>query len=771
MKRLLALLAVLSVCVVLLIVQRRYKGLHASKPTGAASLISPELLAKLTAIEAREHQIDTTTWLKERQAEGYGAIFDSLWDAINRASNRFDILQSFPVGELLVSKYDFARPEMDQIQVWQPETNRMTWLQPDWQKFLSKTETAGWLLEHIEFRQRSFTPGISGAADQSRFWFRADARTTKDLERATLEGDLVVDWVTNTLANQAMVGRLDATRLDLRTRHGEAPFQPILTETIPPPEKWVFIDPLILYDLDNDGLSEIILAGKNLVYRRQADGHYEPGPLCTYSPGRILTAIIADFDGDGFADFLCAKPEGLVLFKGSPQGTFDEPGRLVWAADPPLKYGQFLTCGDIDRDGDLDLFLGQYKSPYLRGQMPTPYYDADDGDPSYLLLNDGKGNFTDVTDTFGLKNKRYRRSYSGSFVRLGDDQYLDLVVVSDFAGLDIYRNDGRGHFTDVTRKWVPDSMAFGMAHALADFNVDGRLDLLLIGMDSPTVDRLDHLGLWRPDAAEDHLFRSRLSCGNRLVLGKRDGGFAATTLNDSIAHSGWSWGCSAFDFDNNGFPDVYIANGHESRATVHEYEPEFWLHDIYVAGSTNDPARDLYFQSKFTQTLGRGQSYGGYEMNRMYLNSGAGSFLEAGHLMGVGLEQDCRNVVTDDLDGDGKIDLLVTTFEVWPQPKQTLRVYRNIFKDSGNWIGFRFREAGHGKSPVGTSVTIHYGGHAATRQLVTGDSYRCQSANTLHFGLGSATEVEFADIIWADGSRTRIDQPKINEYHLVSRTN
>jgi hypothetical protein len=767
MKRLLGLMGVLSVCVALLVLQRRHRSLQSNGAAGRAGLISPELLAQFTAIETREQQFDGTTWAKELQAQQYGATFDALWDAVNNASNRFEVLGSFPVGELVIAKYNLPRSGPHQIQMWEPMEGQTIWLQPEWQAFLSRAEREGWRLEHIEFRQRAFDPANGSAPDRSRFSFRADAATTNGLDRATLEGDLVVDWVTNALAGQMAVRRLDATRVTIRRRHGEPPFQLILNETIPPPEKWLFIDPLILYDLDGDGLSEIILAGKNLVYRRQADGHFEPGPLCKYPPGPILTAVIADFDGDGVADFLCAKPEGLILFKGSPGGTFDEPGRLVWTANPPLKYGQFVTCADVDQDGDLDLFLGQYKSPYFRGQMPTPYSDANDGDPAYLLLNDGKGYFSDATAQCGLQEKRYRRSYSGSFVRLEGDQHPDLIVVSDFAGLDVYRNDGHGHFIDVTRKWVPDGMAFGMAHTLADFNEDGRLDLLMIGMDSPTVDRLDHLGLWRPDATEDRRIRSRLACGNRLLLARPEEGFMTTPLNDSVAHTGWSWGCGAFDFDNDGFPDVYIANGHESRATVHEYEPEFWLHDIYIAGSTNDRARDLYFQSKFTRTRGRGQSYGGYEINRLYLNNEAASFLEAGHLMGVGLEQDCRNVVADDLDGDGKMDLLVTTFEVFPQPKQTLRVYRNILTDSGNWIGFRFRESVGGLSPACTSVTIHYGQHSATRQIVTGDSYRCQSANTLHFGLGTAVQVDSAEIIWPNGSQSHLSQPKLNQYHLV----
>jgi hypothetical protein len=562
------------------------------------------------------------------------------------------------------------------------------------------------------------------------------------------------------------VAQIDARQLSIRSRTGEPAFQQVLNETIQPPEKWLFIDPLILYDLDGDGVSEIILAGKNLVYRRQPDGQYKPGPLCKYDPGKIFTALIADFDGDGVPDFLCAKPEGLFLFHGSETGTFDEPGRLVWAANPPLKYAQVLTCGDIDQDGDLDVFLGQYKTPYFRGQMPTPYFNANDGDPSYLLLNDGHGNFTDVTEASGLGKNRWRRSYSGSFVRTRSDGYLDLVTVNDFAGIDFYRNDGHGHFSEETGAVFPEFAGFGMAHAVCDFNRDGLLDFLMIGMDSPAVDRLEHLGLWRQDASEDRGSRARLAVGNRLFLSRPDGTYEQTAPSISIARSGWSWGCAAADLDNDGFPDVYIANGHESRSTVKDYEPEFWLHDIYVAGSTNNQAAELYFQSKFTRTRGQGQSYGGYEQNRCYLNLGGTNFLEAGYLLGLGLEQDCRNVVADDLDGDGRMDLLVTSFEVWPTARQTLRVYQNRLPQTGNWIGFRF-VAARARPVVGTSVTIHYGNSAAAAEIITGDSYRSQSANTLHFGLGAATQVDWAEVVWPDGKKERINQPLINRYKNV----
>jgi len=282
-------------------------------------------------------------------------------------------------------------------------------------------------------------------------------------------------------------------------------------------------------------------------------------------------------------------------------------------------------------------------------------------------------------------------------------------------------------------------------------------------MTSPAVNRLEHLGLTRRGANEDRTMRSRMTFGNRLYLSKSDSGFEQTPLSDSVAHSGWSWGCSAADFDNDGFPDVYIANGLESNQSVRDYEAEYWLHDQYIANETNHSAAGLYFNTKFTRTRGREYSYGGYEKNRLYLNLGGQSFLEAAYLFGVALEEDCRNVIAEDLDADGRVDLLVTTLEIWPKKKQTLRVYKNLLAGSGgNWIAWRFSGQANGKSPIGATIKVHYANHAAIQQIVTGDGFRSQHSNSIHFGLGAADRIEKAEIRWPDGQTESIQNTVIN---------
>jgi len=732
------------------------------------------------ALIAREKAADEGVWAKEILAQACGRTFDALWDSVNATTNKFAVLGAFDPGEVLLPQWSDPRALPHGIQMFEPSGPGPILSGSSWRQWLATFPKQGWQLDNLEFRHIRFDVDEKNQPARSTFYFAARLTNPSTPERAVIEGDLIVDWGIRksagvrlssgaaTISNELWpVKRIDATHLTIKTRRGDPPFQPILVEQFATPERSAFIDPLLVYDLDGDGFPEIILAAENRLYRRNPQGGYDAGELCRYPPGQITSAVIADFDGDGVADLLCAKWEGLFLYRGGPGGKFDVPPREVWAADPPLRNALVLTCGDIDEDGDLDVFLAQYRMPDL-GQVLRPYYyDANDGWPSYLLLNDGHGNFTDATESAGLGPKRWRRTYSASFVDLDGDGHLDLAVVSDFAGLDLYRNDGHGHFTDVTRQWVAESHAFGMSHALADFNADGRLDLLMIAMPSPTVDRLEHLGLSRGYSPEDTVMRPAMAYGNRLYLARTNGGFGQTRLNGSIARSGWSWGCSAFDFDNDGFPDVYMANGLQSKKSVREYEPEFWLHDIFVDESVDDFTASDYFLTKFERTRGSGWSYGGYEKNRLYLNQHAESFLEIGHLAGVALEQDCRNVVSDDLDADGREDLLVTTFEVWPKMQQTLRVYRNTLPDAGHWIGFRLREEGGGCSPVGARVTIYWNGHATTRQIVTGDSHRSQHSSTIHFGLGEATRVDRAEIRWSSGQVMILGHPEVDRYHAV----
>jgi hypothetical protein len=721
-------------------------------------------------VSERERAVEAGAWSAEMQAQRCAATLEAWWNLMRRRTDALEIAAAFDMGELLLGRWDTPRTLPCGVRLYTPASHGQRIPAEGWRAWVTGWAKAGWQLHAIEFRHVRFDPDPQGAPRDSDFEFSAHLVQPATSERAVLAGTLVVHWDPGNVSGQPpKPARVDASRLTLLTRTGPPPFQQTDAFALAPPEKLPAIDPLIVQDLDGDGRMELLLPAVNQVYRMSQTGRYAPSPLFAKPPGPILAAVLADADADGMPDLVVVLSEGVSICPGRAGGGFDPEARLAWEASEPLMNPMALTAGDADGDGLIDLFLGQYRAPTL-GQILRPhYYEANDGYPAYLLLNAGGGRFRDATVASGIQAKRTRRTYSASWVDLDADADLDLLVVSDFAGLDAYRNDGRGHLTDVTAEWFPEPYGFGMSQTVADMNGDGIPDVLMIGMTSPTVDRLEHLNLWRADARGDRGMRARMAYGNRLFLGREGGGFAAAPPGNPIARSGWAWGAGAMDFDNDGFPDVYIANGYESQKSVRDYEPEIWLHDLHVGDDVDDAAATTYFLAKYQRTRGSGWSYGGNEKNRLYWNDGGHGFVEVGHLFGVALEEDSRCAVASDLDGDGRVDLAITTDEVWPQRQQTLRIYRNVMEPAGRWIGFRLRDAAGRASTAGARVLVEGGGRRFVRSVVCGDAFRSQQPGVIHFGLGSLEQIDRAEIRWMGGAVVELRNPALNRYHDLSQ--
>ncbi|HEV8544551.1 MAG TPA: CRTAC1 family protein [Verrucomicrobiae bacterium] len=730
--------------------------------------------AQAAAIERRERVVDQTIWRKEMEAQEYGRFIEDFWDALNAATNKWDVVERLTFQEMVLGAWQEKESLGHGIENWLPgKTSEYTIdSYAKWREKLSNWKEAGWAIMQCEFRHIGFDPQTNDLPAKSKFYF--SVHLTNGLPaQATVEGDLLVKWAArktneaNNVHEAPSMRQIDASGLQVMFRAGPPAFVPVLTETFDPPPLSPAIEPLLVYDLDSDGIPEIALPAANRVYRWKGD-HYESETFCPTPRMQVWDGLFADMDGDGVVDFLYVESDGVFLLKGSPGGHFETPPRALTGRKEDFFGARAITCGDIDSDGDLDVFVGQYKGPYTGGSMPTPYYEANDGYPSHLYINDGAGNLRDATVEAGLGPKQFRRVYSASFVDLNADGALDLVVTSDFAGVDIYRNDGLGHFTDVTSSWLDESHLFGMGHAFGDFNNDGRLDFYLAGMQSPTAERLEHLGLNRPGSELDARMRAPMIFGSRLYLGENDRHFQEDRTSKTVARTGWSWGASAADFDNDGWLDLYVVNGMESMGKVRDYDRQFWLHDIYVGDSRQRDVENLYFGMKMTARRQASESYGGFEKNRLLLNQDGTHFASVAHLLGVALEADCRNLVAADLDGDGRIDLALTSQHALPETKEKLRVLRNEIAEQGNWIAFSFREEPNRISPIGATVSLRGTGLKKVAAVVTGDSFRSQHPLTAHFGLGNADRVEAVEIRWPGGAVTHLAGPKINQAHRIS---
>lgn len=726
----------------------------------------------ILAIHHREQEIAETLWRDEYMGQYLSRTVERWWDQINASDSKLTAIQELNLPQIILGNWEVS-DQIDQhnIQRWKSTDSSTTLNKTEWYDAIEHWKITGWELNTIEFRHVKFDPTTEPY--KSEFYFRAALSNPVKEQRRLIEGPLVLSWKLETTndTTQSRVLSIDTRQLEWTSSQGPPPFERVYDQTIPPPTNADAIDPLLVHDLNGDGQAEIVLANKNLVFRFNEDGQVESTPLCTFPPGLLSTAVFTDLNNDGAVDFLCHKHEGLVVLPGSNSGEFDQYEIMLRPSSEDTLYPMVLSTGDIDRDGDQDIFIGQYRIPYEGGSLPTPFWDANDGSPFFLLRNDGNMQFKDITTSALPNAKRNRRIYSASLVDMDHKNGPDLVVVSDFAGLDVYLNDGNGGFTAASTSTFGDTLCFGMAHAIADFNTDGMHDLLMIGMTSPTVDRLEYLGLHRPGLTNDTSTRSRLAYGNRLFISTPKGHFEQNALSASVARTGWSWGCSAADFDNDGYPDVYIGNGLESGQSVQDYESEYWLHDAFIANSEKSSLAYLYFKEKFAETRGKDQSYGGYESNRLFLNQSGEYFLDVGHHWGVGIQHDTRNVVTDDLNGDGRMDLVFLNYQIWPEVKESLRIYLNQMPDTGNWIEFHPQTGSGIPSPIGLKITIHAGNQKWTKELVNGDSYRSQHSQIIHFGLGEVSVVDAVEIQWPDGRKIQLSHLETNQHHQIPYSN
>jgi hypothetical protein len=718
-------------------------------------------------------QLDQELWAAEVDAQRHEQPFVDLWDTLRTLESEFDTLRNFAFRELRFSAPRQSADHSLQIRQYSFDQTSQSLDHAQWTELLGDLERRGYRLVQSEWHHSQFEPATETTPAKSVVSFVLDIKRDAPAQRMTLRGNLRVTWARS--ADPALAPAIDTLELlDAKAlvRDADAAFREILSAGTN--SSFPRILPLLLYDLDGNGGSEIILGGLNRIYWNDGRGSFKAEPLTTPTMEMFDAAVLADFNGDAHVDLLCVGNQRFpVLLEGDDSGRFMTPPRQC--ADYYFELPKSFTAGDVDGDGDLDVWIGQYKFPYIEGSMPTPFYDSNDGYPGALLQNDGQGNFRDVTDEAGLSAKRNRRTYSSSLVDLDGDGDLDLMTVNDFCGADFYENNGQGQFRDVSQSWPSDRHLFGMGHTLADYNGDGLLDMYLIGMSSTTARRLDRLNLGRADHPDINAKRQLMGYGNRMLLaqsGDEQPSFQQAPWNDQIARTGWSWGTTSLDVDNDRHVDIYVANGHNSGQSARDYCTRYWCHDVYTGSSQSDPELlKLFGQS--LQELHQGKiSWNGFEHNVLWLNQGGEQFINAAHLLGVGFEFDGRAVGSDDLDNDGRRDLLVVRFTSLrvDRAEYQLLVLRNELETDHHWIGVRLSDAITGRSPLGAKVSVTLeDGRKLVQQVVSGDSFSTQHSPTVHFGLGRETRPLRLDVQWRDGSRGSIETPAIDTYHAAPK--
>jgi hypothetical protein len=257
--------------------------------------------------------------------------------------------------------------------------------------------------------------------------------------------------------------------------------------------------------------------------------------------------------------------------------------------------------------------------------------------------------------------------------------------------------------------------------------------------------------------------RMRMAFGNRMYLAD-DAGWSEPHFHADVARTGWAWGTSAFDFDNDGDPDIFVANGHKSGESTQDYCSTFWTHDIFDADSTSDPTLANVFDEAMAGVASGRESWDGYQKNHLLMNREGSSFVNVAFLLGVADEFDSRSAVSTDIDRDGRVDVVVV--EDVGDGSEKLHIYRNQLETGNHWVGIELREEG-GESPVGAAVRVRTPGRVHLGRVLTGDTLMGQHALTLHFGLGEEDTIESIEVRWVSGRTRTIEAPAVDRYHRV----
>jgi FG-GAP-like repeat len=314
-----------------------------------------------------------------------------------------------------------------------------------------------------------------------------------------------------------------------------------------------------LYVCDNGGLA-------NQLYIQQPDGTVKE---TAHEAGvnwleNTRSALLADLDNDGDQDLVIATISLVFFMENDGTGKFRQAGG-VRGVDYPFS----LTGADYDNDGLLDVYLCNYSArpddaSTSGGRLPTPYNDARNGGKNIMLRNLGGWRFADATEESGLNHNNDRWSFAAAWDDFDKDGDQDLYVANDFGRNNLYRNDG-GEFTDIAAEAGVEDAATGMSAAWGDFNRDGNMDIYVGNMYSSAGNRITFQRKFTEARTKDAADMQRMARGNTLFAGDGRGGFKDVSGQNNILMGRWSWSSIFADLNNDGWQDIYVANGYLSN--------------------------------------------------------------------------------------------------------------------------------------------------------------------------------------------------------------
>ena len=509
-------------------------------------------------------------------------------------------------------------------------------------------------------------------------------------------------------------------------------------------------------DIDDDGFDDLYIcqpAGlPNRLYRNRGDGTFED---ITESSGvgvleNTSCALFADFNNDGRQDLLVVRTNGPLLFVNQGGGKFQPKLDAFRFANPPQGTFTGVAVADYDRDGWLDVYFCLYL--YYQGtdqyKYPSPYYDAENGPPNFMMRNNRDGTFADVTAETGLNRNNTRYSFCCGWNDYNGDGWPDLYVVNDFGRKNLYRNNGVGTFTDVAPQAGVDDVGAGMSVCWLDYDNDGAEDLYVANMWTAPGARVSEQAIFQKYSPEEvrTLYRKH-AMGNSLFHNSGNAGFHNASVAAGVEMGRWSWSSDAWDFDHDGFADLYITNGMVSGPSREDLNSFFWRQVVAYSPQQSKPSPN-YEQgwNALNELIRSDGTWSGYERNVFYANNRDGTFSDVSGAVGLDFLEDGRSFALADFDHDGRLEVFVKNRNV-PQ----LRILKNVIKDLSPSISFRLRGNKSNRDAIGTAITLENSSGRQLRMLQAGSGFLSQHSKEVFFGLGDAKGPMRASIRWPSG--------------------
>ena len=485
-------------------------------------------------------------------------------------------------------------------------------------------------------------------------------------------------------------------------------------------------------DYDNDGWQDIfVMSGTRLegfaknqeptnrLYRNNRNGTFtdvtEKAGL--RRTGWAASVTVGDYDNDGNEDLFLTYYGQNVLYRNNGDGTFTDVTDKAGLPTNNVRWGSGATFVDYDRDGKLDIFVANYlkfdlnnaAEPGKGGNCFWKGIAVNCGpkglptDTNLLYHNNGDGTFTDVSEKSGIAKVTGRYSMTAIVTDFNNDGWPDIFVACDSTASTLYRNNKDGTFTDV-------SVETGAA-----YNEDGNPQA---GM-GVTVGDYNNDGF--PDIFKTH-FADDLPI---LYRNSGRGFFEDASRLAGFDHTRYvQWGTGFADFDNDGLTDILTVTG-----------------NVY-------PEIEKYFKE-----------YPHRSPRLVYQNLGNGRFRDVSAQSGAGISapKSSRGAAFGDFDNDGDVDVVVMNMNEPPL------LLRNDLKSDNKWLEIKLVGTKSNRSAIGSRVTIKIGNHIEAQELTSQSSYYSHNDSRLHFGLGTAAQVDTLEIRWASGQTETLKNTAANQ--------